>query len=321
MSIVDKLQEIKEKVSKGDAEACYELAEYYYAQKDYKNAFQMYQKTITCVDANPTAYFNIAYAYQFGEGVERDLSAAFDFYSQAAGYNLPQAMYNLAYFYENGFVVSQDYSRAEEYCRRATFELNRLTTQLYHKEQKEKKEKSIYENVQEQLSGIRVHMDSQDEFLETYGQLSLSYRTISESMKDIQDENKSLQQKYVDASKENARLGEQCIQTAHMIDDLKKDKLDLNRTTSKLIANIERIKEENTKLQKENRKQQEEKGEIQSSFDQYRMAKEAQTDEVERILEQKTYEIRNLSKKKKSCTRTIVIETILLVVLIIALLL
>lgn len=314
MSVVDKLQDIIDRANKGDAEACYELAEYYYAQKDYQNAFQMYQKTITCMDANPTAYFNIAYAYQFGEGVERDLSAAFEYYSQAARYNLPQAMYNLAYFYENGFVVSQDYNRAEEYCRRATFELNRLTTQLYRKEQKEKKEKSIYDDVQEQLSQIRVHMGSQDEFLASYEQLSLSYHTISEGMKHIQDENKSLQQKYGEAMGENARLNEQCIQTAHIIDDLRKDKLDLNRTTWELIANIEKIKEENTKLQEKSRKQQEEKDEIQSRFDQYRITKEAQAADAERTVEQKTHEIKSLSKRNASYKHTIVIETILLVV-------
>lgn len=316
MSVVDRLQDIKDRADKGDAEACYELAEYYYSQKDYKNAFLMYQKTITCIDPNPTAYFNIAYAYQFGEGVERDLSAAFEYYTQAARYNLPQAMYNLAYFYENGFVVSQDYSRAEEYCRRATFELNRLTTHLYCIEQKEREEKSIYENVQEQLSGIRVHMNSQDEFLATYEQLSLSYHTISEGMKHIQDENISLQQKYGDAAKENARLNEQCVRTDHMIDDLKQDKRNLNRTTSELVSIIEKIKVENTKLQERSRKQQEEKDEIQNRFDQYRITNEAQIAEAERIAEQKANEIRNLTKKNKFYLIALLMVAIILLIVL-----
>ena len=69
-----------------DAAACFEQAERYYAQKDYKQAFQWYQKTAACKDPNPVVFFNLGYALQFGEGTEVDIAAALDYYEKAASY-------------------------------------------------------------------------------------------------------------------------------------------------------------------------------------------------------------------------------------------
>ena len=100
-------------------------------------------------------FFNIGCAYQFGEGVPRDLAEAFRYYEYAAKYNLPQALFNLAFFYENGFIVARDCEKAEEYCRRATCEINRVTTKLHRMEEKEKQEKTEYE--QPDLLSVQFH--------------------------------------------------------------------------------------------------------------------------------------------------------------------
>ncbi len=115
----------------GDANACFEIAESYYVQKNYAEAFKWYNKTISCKNPNPVAYFNIAYAYQFGEGTAVDIAASLDFYQKAAAYELPQALYNLAFFYQNGIIVPRDKEKAVRLCREATLKLNELQNRLY----------------------------------------------------------------------------------------------------------------------------------------------------------------------------------------------
>lgn len=125
------MQEVLARADAGDGEACFDVAEYYYAQKDYVQAVKWYKKTVQCSDPNPNAYFNLGYACQYGEGTEKDMFAAFEYYQKAAEQNLPQAMNNLAFFYESGIVVAQDQDKADALCRQATTVMNNLQTELY----------------------------------------------------------------------------------------------------------------------------------------------------------------------------------------------
>lgn len=141
------MKDVLARAEKGDGDACFDVAEYFYAQKNYEQAFQWYKKTTQCDNTNPNAFFNLGYAYQYGEGTEKDMFAAFECYQKAADQNLPQAMNNLAFFYESGIVVPQDQEKADELCRQATVALNNLQTELI----KEKKAYRQLEQDQEQL--------------------------------------------------------------------------------------------------------------------------------------------------------------------------
>lgn len=122
---------LRQLANQGDADACFDIAESYYAQKNFSEAFNWYKKTISCKDPNPVAFFNIAYALQFGEGTAIDLVSSLDYYQKAVTYELPQAMYNLAFFYQNGIIVSKDSEKAVRLCREATLKLNELQNKLH----------------------------------------------------------------------------------------------------------------------------------------------------------------------------------------------
>lgn len=125
------MQQKFEAAQAGSGDACFDLAEYYYAQKDYPHAFEWYQKAAAAPDPNPNAFFNLGYACQYGEGTPQDMIAAFDYYQKAAEQDLPQALNNLAYFYEAGIVVERDLEKADSLMRRATSVMNNLQTELY----------------------------------------------------------------------------------------------------------------------------------------------------------------------------------------------
>lgn len=125
------MQQKWEAANNHDGDACFDLGEYFYAQKDYAQAFAWYQKAAQAPEPNPNAFFNLGYAYQYGEGTPQDMIAAFDCYQKAAELDLPQALNNLAYFYEAGIVVERDIEKADNLMRRATALMNNLQTELY----------------------------------------------------------------------------------------------------------------------------------------------------------------------------------------------
>lgn len=114
------MQEKTRKAENGDSHACYEIAEYFYAQQDYSHAFTWYQKACEYHCSNPNVYFNLGYAYQYGEGTEKDMFVAFAYYQKAVEMNHPQAILNLSFFYDAGLVVQRDKEKADELCRQAT---------------------------------------------------------------------------------------------------------------------------------------------------------------------------------------------------------
>lgn len=117
--MTDAEKELIAKVNIGDENAFYNLGEYYYSVSRYEDAFSCYIEETKSKNPEINAYFNIAYAYQFGIGTEVDMVKAFDYYEEASRHKLPHAMQNLAYFYHNGIVVKRDHGKAEELCREA----------------------------------------------------------------------------------------------------------------------------------------------------------------------------------------------------------
>ena len=110
----------------GSWEECYRLAEHLYAQGDYQEAFSWYMKASALPHCNPIVFFELGYLFQHGEGVDSDNIEAHKWYEKAASLGVPQAMYNLAYFYQNGLVVDKDIQKAARLLRDATSIMDRL---------------------------------------------------------------------------------------------------------------------------------------------------------------------------------------------------
>ena len=64
------------------------------------------------------AQFFVAVCYEYGIGVEKDLSNAFKMYRKAAERGLPDAMFHIASFYRKGAIVSQDLNKENEWLQR-----------------------------------------------------------------------------------------------------------------------------------------------------------------------------------------------------------
>lgn len=69
-----------------------------------------------------SAQNRIGEMFEYGQGVERNLDAAFSWYSKAAEQGLIDAVHNLARSYNFGSGVEVDYKKAEELYRRAANE-------------------------------------------------------------------------------------------------------------------------------------------------------------------------------------------------------
>lgn len=69
-----------------------------------------------------SAQNRIGEMFEYGQGVDRDLSAAFAWYSKAADQGLIAAVHNVARSYNFGSGVDVDYRKAEELYRRAANE-------------------------------------------------------------------------------------------------------------------------------------------------------------------------------------------------------
>ena len=67
--------------------------------RDYKKAFENYQKSYEIFQENPYIWYRLGRCYYFGYGVERDVNRAYDFISQAKADNFPEAID----FYEEYF--------------------------------------------------------------------------------------------------------------------------------------------------------------------------------------------------------------------------
>ena len=73
------------------------------------------------------AQFYVAVCYEYGIGIEKDMTQAFRMYRKAAERGLVDAMYHMASFYRNGVIVSKDASREQEWIQRYQNKGGKLT--------------------------------------------------------------------------------------------------------------------------------------------------------------------------------------------------
>ena len=65
------------------------------------------------------AQHNLAFAYHFGKGVEKNNTKAFELWLQAAENGYVYAQENLAYLYKEGFVVQKNLEKANFWSSKA----------------------------------------------------------------------------------------------------------------------------------------------------------------------------------------------------------
>lgn len=244
----ESLESLLDCAKKGDGDACYNVAEYYYNQKDYTNAFKWYKLTTKCNNSNPLVYFNLGYAYQYGEGTEKDMFAAFDAYKKAAEYNLPQALHNLAFFYESGIVVSKDKNRADKLCRKATYELNKLQIDLNNKRKDCKELNQKCQNLEKKIEDMNKSIEKANQHeKKTFEELQLLQLKLAQ----LNKEYSKLRDKFDIGQKEVKKLTNNLKNIIQSENDLKKEKenLELKFTTSEQLCH---------QLEAENRKQHQE---------------------------------------------------------------
>lgn len=82
-----------------------------------EEAFQLFMK----LDAedHPASLYNIAWAYQSGEGVEKDEKKSFEYYERAALLDHVSSVYALGWCYEHGTGVGKDLKKAIEWYEKA----------------------------------------------------------------------------------------------------------------------------------------------------------------------------------------------------------
>ena len=192
----------------GDGDACFDVAEFFYSQKEYEQAFLWNKKSAECEVPNPNAFFNLGYAYQYGEGTEMDLFAAFEAYEKAAALGLPQAMNNLAYFYESGIAVPRDLEKADALCRQATHILNNLQTELL-------KLRKQYDALCAEREALKVAADSaQKEEAEARTQMLQTLQELNDLQKKL-NAAEALQQQVQRQYEEQLRLTKEKLQDTY----------------------------------------------------------------------------------------------------------
>jgi uncharacterized protein len=89
----------------------------------YKLAFQTKKKLkpwdkifdlwkIAANGGHTRAQFYLGTCYDFGNGVNKDIAEAFNWYLKAAKKGKMEAQYNIGFFYKEGELVKQDYKKA-----------------------------------------------------------------------------------------------------------------------------------------------------------------------------------------------------------------
>ena len=113
MEDTKKFQQLLAKAQSGDAGAMFDVADaYFYGNGVEKDMSQFFAWTKKAADAGlPEAMFNLAIAYKDGVGVEKDISQFFAWTKKAAEAGLSLAMFNLAIAYKDGVDVEKDMSR------------------------------------------------------------------------------------------------------------------------------------------------------------------------------------------------------------------
>lgn len=281
------MKEVMDKAKQGDGDACFDVAEFFYAQKDFGNAFLWNKKASECAQPNPGAFFNLGYAYQYGEGTDVDMFAAFEAYQKASDLGVPQAMNNLAMFYETGIVVSRDLDRADELCRNATKILNNLQTELY--------------KVKKQYTALQQEQQDMKQQLETAR--AAEAESKAQAMSALQQVG-DLQDKLTQA-KEQQKLYQQSHQ---QLESVKKERTELKQQLIAVNADYQVEQRKTQRFAEETGKQEQARKELEDALVSAKNQISAQSQTVEnmRAASGKADEkIRNLEQKLKEAQQQI----------------
>ena len=91
----------------------------WYVEKNYSEAFELFDKAVELDGTNCKALKCLADCYRWGDGVQKDCSKAYELYTQAADLGDGEAMYKISQMHELGVGVEQDLNVAEELANRA----------------------------------------------------------------------------------------------------------------------------------------------------------------------------------------------------------
>ena len=116
------------------AEECCIKGYEYYNKKDYKNAFELFQKAADQGNANAQNCLGVM--YRNGYGVTKDDAKAVEWYQKAANQGDATAQNNLGHMYHDGYGVPKDDAKALEWYQKAADQgnLNAQTSlgYMYH---------------------------------------------------------------------------------------------------------------------------------------------------------------------------------------------
>lgn len=276
------MQSVMNRGNAGDGDACFDVAEYYYAQKKPEEAFHWYKKTTECDNPNPNAYFNLGYAYQYGEGTEIDMFASFEAYQKAAEQGLPQAMNNLAYFYEAGIVVPRDQDKADELCREATYVLNNLQTELF-------KTKRAHTELAHQNADLKKRVE--DEKAAASKALEQTKAAL-EDVKVLQDKLAAAAQEQQKLQKRNDEAGGQLLNAKKQAEAATQTEAHLKQEIARMQKTLQQTEQDKKNLQHDFAQSKEQLASVKKDMDDA-----AQTEaELRQALVQKTRRVQTLEE-------------------------
>jgi len=113
----------------------YELANKYYNEKDYKKAFELFEKAAN--QGNYEAQNWLGLMYGTGKGVAQDYKKAVEYYQKSADQNYDWAQNHLANMYYNGIGIKKDHDKAIEWYKRAADQGNTEAQKFLNQIQKE----------------------------------------------------------------------------------------------------------------------------------------------------------------------------------------
>lgn len=287
------MKDVMDKANQGDGDACFDVAEFYYAQKDFGKAFLWNKKASECAKPNPGSFFNLGYAYQYGEGTPMDMFAAFDAYQKAADLGVPQAMNNLAMFYETGIVVPRDLDKADDLCRNATKILNNLQTELY-------KVKKQYDSLMDEKNTLSLQVD------ELKGKESAAKVQMLQALQEVNNLQKKIND-MEDVQRQTQRQSEALQKDAEQkekaLKSIEQEKENLKKNLDSLKSDFRSEQQKASRLTEENRKKTQENKQNEESLKAVRdelLARNQTVKDLQANLNRNDAEIDRLKKKEEA---------------------
>ena len=117
----EEIRKLEERVKNGDTDAMYNLAYMYQygngVDVNYTKAIELYEKAANL--GNSSAMNNLAFMYERGKGVDVNYAKAIELLERATDLGNSDAMYNLAFMYQYGEGVAVNYAKAIELYEKA----------------------------------------------------------------------------------------------------------------------------------------------------------------------------------------------------------